>query len=239
MDVERWERRTEIPLLVLALAFLVGYAWPILDPDLDRTLERVLIGFSGLVWLLFAVDFAVRVRLAERRRRYVVEHWYDAALVVLPFLRPLRLLRLLVLVRVLNRTAAGTLAGRVGTYVGGAAILSIGLGALAMLDVERGSQDANITTFGDALWWATTTVTTVGYGDHYPVTTAGRFVAIALMVMGIAVVGVVTASVAAWLIHNVEVDDQRSPLMSSSPSSTTSSSVTDSGSGLPRSSSNL
>ena len=86
----------------------------------------------------------------------------------------------------------------------GTAVLSIGLGAVTVLDVERGDSDANITTFGDALWWAATTVTTVGYGDRYPVTLEGRLIAFALMLVGISVVGVVTASVAAWLIASVD-----------------------------------
>lgn len=119
-------------------------------------------------------------------------------------LRPLRLLRALAFARMLNRTAVRGLAGRVMTYVVGTALAACGLGALAVLDAERGAPDANITTFGDALWWAATTVTTVGYGDRYPVTSTGRVIAVALMVVGIAVVGSVTAAVAAWLVANVE-----------------------------------
>ncbi|MEJ7650121.1 MAG: potassium channel family protein [Nakamurella sp.] len=84
------------------------------------------------------------------------------------------------------------------------------LGALAILDVEQLAPDANIRSFGDALWWASTTVTTVGYGDRFPVTTQGRFVAVGLMLVGLAVVGVITASVAAWLIENVEREDPAS-----------------------------
>ncbi|MFH5208109.1 potassium channel family protein [Antrihabitans spumae] len=125
-----------------------------------------------------------------------------------PLLRPLRLLRLLALLRLLNRTAAGSLVGRVTTYVTGVAVMSIGLGAIAVLDVEQDHAGANITTFGDALWWATTTVTTVGYGDRYPVTTPGRFIAVVLMLVGIAVVGTVTGSVAAWLVTNVKREEQ-------------------------------
>jgi voltage-gated potassium channel len=205
MRVERWERRAEIPLLLLAVAFLVAYAWPIVDPGLDRDLESFFQVTTWTVWGAFAIDFFARLVLAEGRREYAIRHWYDVALITLPVLRPLRLLRLLAFLRILNRSAAGSLAGRVATYVVGAAVMSVGLGALAILDAERNAQDANITNLGDALWWATTTVTTVGYGDHFPVTTTGRFVAVALMLMGIALVGSITAAVAAWLISNVEL----------------------------------
>lgn len=74
---------------------------------------------------------------------------------------------------------------------------------LAILDAERNQPNANITTFGDALWWAMTTITTVGYRDRFPVTGAGRFVAAGLMVAGIALLGVVTATVAAWFVQRV------------------------------------
>ena len=92
-------------------------------------------------------------------------------------------------------------------YVAGAAHFAVTLGALAVLDVERNAPDANITSAGDALWWACTTVTTVGYGDRFPVTTQGRFIAVALMLVGIAVVGSLTAVIATWLIENVQQGD--------------------------------
>ncbi|MDO9457337.1 potassium channel family protein [Nocardioides sp.] len=201
--VERWERRSEIPLLLLAVAFLAAYAWPILDPRLDPTIEDGLAVASWSVWAAFVVDFVARLHLADDARRYAVRHWYDVALIVLPMLRPLRLLRLLAFARMLNRSARSNLSGRVGTYVGGTAAASVGLGALAVLDAEQGRADATITSFGDALWWATCTVTTVGCGDTYPVTTTGRLVGVVLMVVGVAVVGTVTAIVAAWLVSAV------------------------------------
>jgi len=82
----------------------------------------------------------------------------------------------------------------------------VGLGAIAVLDAEQDAADSNITTFGDALWWACTTVTTVGYGDRYPVTLEGRAVAVVLMIVGIGVVGAVTASVATWLMNRAQVE---------------------------------
>lgn len=204
--VQRWERRAEVPLLLLAVAFLVAYAWPVLDPRLDPDVRSVLEVASWSVWVAFVVDFAARLFLADERWRYALTHWYDVALIVLPMLRPLRLLRLLAFARVLNRSAVGSLVGRVTTYVAGTAVMALGLGAVAVLDAEQDASHANITTFGDALWWSATTVTTVGYGDHFPVTTTGRFVAVALMVVGIACIGAITAGVAAWLVRQVEAE---------------------------------
>jgi voltage-gated potassium channel len=208
--LERWEDRAEIPLLLLAVAFLIAYAWPVIDPRLDPDLETVLRIGSWTVWGAFAVDFAVRIWLADQRRTYLVRHWYDVALIVLPMFRPLRLLRVLALARIVNRSAKNSLVGRVGVYVIGTAVVVSGLAAIAMLDAEQDAADANITTIGDALWWSATTVTTVGYGDRYPVTTEGRFIAVALMIVGIATVGAVIAGATAWIISQVQGDKQES-----------------------------
>ena len=205
--VKVWERRTEVPLLCLALAFLVAYAWPILDPQMTPSIEASLSVLSWCVWVAFALDLLARLYLAEDKLRYAARHWYDVALVALPMLRPLRLLRILMFARLFGRTAAGNVPGRVTVYVVGAALASVGLGALAVLDAERGAPDANIVSIGDALWWATTTVTTVGYGDRFPVTTAGRLIAVCLMIVGIALVGSVTAAVAAWFVEQVQRDN--------------------------------
>lgn len=204
--VERWERRSEIPLLLLAAAFLVAYAWPVLDPRMDPELATILTVTSWTVWIAFAVDFAIRLALADDRWPYARSHWYDVALIALPMLRPLRLLRLLALARILNRSVASSLVGRVGTYVFGASLMASVLGALAMLDAEQDAEGANIRTFGDALWWAAATVTSVGYGDKYPTTPTGRFIGLALMIVGIATVGAVTASIAAWMVAQVQRD---------------------------------
>ena len=192
--VERWERRSEVPLVLLALAFLVAYAWPVLDPRLDADVATVLTAVSYAVWIAFAVDLAVRLVLAPDARAYALRHWYDVALVALPLLRPLRLLRLLTLVRMLDRSAASSLAGRVLVYVSVASTLAVGLGALAVLDAERGAPGANLT----------------GFGDHYPVPPEGRFVAVALMLVGIGLVGAVTASVATWILGHVATAEESS-----------------------------
>ena len=208
--VERWERNAEIPLLLLALAFLAAYALLVVDRGLTPCPPGARDGFVGRLGFF-------RNRLC----RAAVPHWGATALRApalvrrgsscVPVLRPLRLLRLFALARILNRSAAGSLVGEVTTYAAGVAVMSVSLGSLAILDVEQDTPHANITTFGDALWWSATTVTTVGYGDRYPVTTQGRLIAVVLIVAGIGLVGAVTASVAAWMVRQVEIrgDAQR------------------------------
>jgi voltage-gated potassium channel len=80
--------------------------------------------------------------------------------------------------------------------------------SLPVLDAERANPEANITGLGDAIWWAAATMTTVGYGDRYPTTGVGRLAAVGLMVGGIAVLGVVTATLASWLVEQVKTSEQ-------------------------------
>ena len=201
--VHQWESRAEWPLAAAAVAFLVAYAWPVLEPGLSSSWKDLCHVVVYVSWVLFALDYVARLILAEHRARYAGRHIPDLLVIALPILRPLRLLRLVMLLRVLNRRATNSLRGRVITYVSGATVLIIGSAGLAVLDAERGHPGANIDNYGDALWWAMTTIATVGYGDRYPITGQGRFVAAGLMLAGIALLGVVTAPIASWLIEKV------------------------------------
>ncbi len=206
---DRWEDVSEWPLTVAAVLFIAAYAWPILDTDLASRWVWACLAVSWVTWVAFAVDYVARLLLSRNRRNFVRRNLIDLAVVLLPLLRPLRLLRLVQLLKVLNRAAGSSLRGRVAVYVGGSTALILFVAALAVLDAEQEHPGANLTSFGDALWWAVTTVTTVGYGEHYPITATGRAVAVGLMLCGIALLGVVTASVASWLIDRVaEIEEE-------------------------------
>jgi voltage-gated potassium channel len=199
----RWEARAELPLTAAALLFLLAYAWPILEPDLPAGWRTTFLAITWITWALFAVDYLARLALAEQRRTFVRRNVFDLVIVAVPLLRPLRLLRLVTQLSVLNRHAGARLRGKVVSYAVGGTVLLVLVGGLAGLDAERRSADANITTYGDAVWWALATITTVGYGDHFPTTPTGRAVATALMLGGIALLGTITASIASWLVERV------------------------------------
>jgi voltage-gated potassium channel len=201
--VGRFERPTEWPLAILALIFLAVYAWPILLPDISPFWRHVCTLSNLVIWMAFVAEFIARLVLAEQRGRYAARHIPDVLMVALPMLRPLRVLRFLVLLRMINKRATASLHGRIVAYVMGSASLALVISALAMLDAEQHNAEANITSFGDALWWAVTTMTTVGYGDRYPTTGDGRLIATGLMLAGVALLGVVTATFASWLIAQV------------------------------------
>ena len=205
MTQNRWRILTQWPLAAAAVLFLAVYSLQvILQPD--GTAGAALEASTWVIWSLFLLDYLVALRLAENRGRWFLRNLHELVIVLLPMLRPLRLLRLVTLLRALHRAGGAALRGRILVYVLASALLLAYVAALAVLDVERGAPDANITTIGDALWWAMTTISTVGYGDRYPVTVAGRFVAAALMVGGIAVLGIVTASLASWLVESVAAE---------------------------------
>jgi voltage-gated potassium channel len=199
----RYEDATQWPLVVLALLFVAAYAWGVLRPDLPHPLLVTLRVVTVVAWPVFLGDYLLRLTLADQRWRFVRQNWVDGLAVLLPLLRPLRVLSLVRVARVLDRRLTSTLHGRVAAYVTLTASLVVFMASLAVFDAERGAPDASITGYGDAVWWALTTITTVGYGDEYPVTEEGRLVAVLLMVGGIALLGVVTAAVASWFVGRV------------------------------------
>jgi voltage-gated potassium channel len=199
----RYEELSQWPLVALALLFVAAYAWGVLRPGLPDWLLTTLHGVTVVAWPVFLADYLLRLALAEQRGRFVRQNWVDGVAVLLPLLRPLRLLSLIRVVRVLDRRLTTSLHGRVAAYVTLTASLVVFMASLAVYDAERGAPGASITHYGDALWWALTTITTVGYGDEYPVTEQGRLVAVLLMVGGIALLGVVTAAVASWFVGRV------------------------------------
>lgn len=198
--VEQW---TAMPLLVLSLLVIPILLIPNLV-DLPPAAQSALIAADWMIWVAFVAEYVTRLSLAIEHGRYFREHLLDLAFVALPFLRPLRALRVL---RVGTATAVAVeryrarIISRAALFAAGTAVIVVLVAAAVVLDIEGHNPDANINDFGDAVWWAITTITTVGYGDRYPVTGAGRAVAGGLMLIGIAVIGVVTASVAAWLVR--------------------------------------
>jgi voltage-gated potassium channel len=205
----RWCRRTETPLLILAGLFVVVLVLPLVT-ELSLGARRAIAVGNGAIWAVFAVDYVVRLYLAPDRRGFARTHLLDLAIVLLPMLRPLRALGVVRVLRIASvagfahKRAMESLHAKVTAYVASASVLALLIAGIAIREAERGSPEANITSFGDGVWWALTTVTTVGYGDHYPTTSLGRLVSLALMLVGIALLGVVTAAIAAWFIEHLQ-----------------------------------
>ncbi|MGP4093242.1 potassium channel family protein [Nonomuraea sp. KM90] len=199
-----WERRTSLALLLIGCGFLLGWAVPVLVPGLSAPARDAFWYLQVVTWALFTADYLIRVALAPRRLRFVIRNIPALLVVLLPLLRPLWLLRALLLLHVIAERVQLPLRLRAVVYVSGTALFLSIVGSIAVLDVERGNPDGNIKTIGDAMWWSLTTMTTVGYGDRFPVTSEGRLVAAGLMLAGIALLGVITAAIASWFVERFE-----------------------------------
>jgi voltage-gated potassium channel len=207
MTSERWNALWEWPLMLGAVTFLAAYAYQVLA-NVQGPPNEVVWLILMATWAMFAVNYAGALLLARQRRAWFVAHLLDLAIVALPVLRPLRLFRLLVLLAVFQRVAGRTMRGRVIIYVIGSTVMLVFVASLAVLDAERAEPGATIRNFGDAVWWACSTITTVGYGDVVPVSLSGRCIAVALMIGGIALLGTVTATLASWIVQRVAEEDE-------------------------------
>jgi voltage-gated potassium channel len=209
---ERFSRVVDGPMMILALAMIPLIVVPLIV-DLSPGLDRALVAIDYLVWAAFAVEYVIKLCLAPDRWRFVKANIPDLVIVVVPMLRPLRvlrgarLLRLLRLARLVAFAIEGLSEARdVLRRRGLSWVLLIALAlnliaAALVLSFERDIPNSNIHSYPDALWWAVTTITTVGYGDRFPISPAGRGVAVVLMVSGIALFGVITASIAAYFVE--------------------------------------
>ena len=195
-------------LTVLALAFLFAYSYPAFVVDISIGMKSKLDVIQLISWLAFATDLIVGIFRAQDRKKYLFTHPLEILAVVLPFMRPLRLLRVISFGSLVVQKVAIGRSFSIALKVIITSIFMTYIAAIQMTQIERGVDGSNIKGFQDSLWWAISTVTTVGYGDRYPTTTEGRFLAFALMIMGISLLGVITATIAAWFVKlgTVEVD---------------------------------
>ncbi len=188
------------PLFVLGLLFLIAFAI-MLTPNPDDAELRFARVVIPVTWLIFAIDYAIGIMLAPDRWHYVRSHVLQATALLFP---PLRILMLFHVLRVLQSTPIRR-GDRARTYVLYATTLLLAVSSILMVYFERKAPNANITSFGDALWWGGETVSTVGYGDYYPVTVPGRLVAAVLFVNGVALLSIITAGLA----QNFHSDDDQ------------------------------
>ncbi len=183
-------------VLVLSLVLLAGLGAELVF-DVPEEIRRLVFYIDTTICGLLFVDFAIRFGQAESKLRFMKWGWFDL-LAAIPAIETFRILRVVRVVRVLiairsfrrlyhilwdNKASAGLTGVLVLTF------LVISFGSTGVLIAELDEPGANIHTANDALWWSITTTTTVGYGDKYPVTTAGRIIATFLMIAGIGMFG--------------------------------------------------
>lgn len=195
-------------LTVLALVYLTAFSYPAFVSEISTTTQSRLEIIQWSTWTLFAVDVVYGVYRAENKKDYLKSHPLEILSIGLPFLRPLRLLRVISFgALVIQKIAVGrqlAITFKVFLF----SILVAYIAAIQITITERDVDSSNIKNIGDGLWWAITTITTVGYGDKFPTTSTGRVLAVGLMLVGISLMGVITASVAAWFVKMSQDDSE-------------------------------
>ena len=202
--LHRIERITELPLLVLSfvmIPLLVGpFFW-----ELSTKEEALFMALDTFIWAIFAIDLIIKVSISPKRLAYLKRHWLEVLVVVVPFFRPLRI------VRVFLFGSRAWVGARRLVNIDFLFVYGIGLVIIAATVVAsvEGGENASIQSFPDALWWAVVTITTVGYGDMVPLTVVGRAVAFILMLGGIAFFSGVTANLASFLVKGGSETDKK------------------------------
>ncbi|WP_440710194.1 potassium channel family protein [Herbiconiux sp. YIM B11900] len=194
-----WEAGTSIPLVALSLVFLVCYSVRVIDTELPREAEIALNVVIAVIWVAFAADYVIRLTLADHKLAFVRATPLDLLSVAVPVFRPFLLLTRLKDIPYFRRHSGSSVRFRLIIHAALFVVLFVYSIALAVLAAERGAPGATIDSFGNSIWWACVTMTTVGYGDYVPVTVLGRVLAVVLMFGGVAIVGVATATIVSYL----------------------------------------
>ncbi len=215
---DAFARLVDTPMLVITVLWLPVLIIPLVAP-VHGTVATTLAVIDYTVWALFAVEYMAKMTLAPDRRRFFRTHLLDLLIVAVPFFRPLRAGRLITLLRLSRigvilaevlRRARSIITHNGFHFVLLAAALIVFVCAGAVTFVERNAHGSNIHDFGQGLWWAVVTVTTVGYGDRFPVTPFGQGIAVVLMLTGIGLIGVLTATVASFFVaEKANATDER------------------------------
>ena len=209
-------------LTVLSLGIMVVLVLPV-----SEATRRLLTVYDNAICMIFLLDFFGNLSRAPTKREYFIGRrgWLDllGSIPSLGFfkytalLRLARLSRLARITRLLRGQNKRELIDDVVTHRGEyaafvsvmAAMIVLVVCSVLVLQFESRAADANITTGGDALWWALVTITTVGYGDYFPVTAAGRITGAFVMFAGVGIIGALASILASVLVAPTENEDER------------------------------
>ena len=217
--LESWQNKTDGLLVVIAVGSLPLLLLETISDRLTEGDRNFIVIVNLVVFIAFAIDYIVKLVLTDSKSTYIRTQWLSLFIVIsqllalLPalgvfgVLRGVRAIRVFgVIARIFGIGAATKSSGkeffkkRAASVAFGVAGLTLITSAVAFTLAEDIGEGRRIGSFFDALWWSAATITTVGYGDIYPVTATGRIIAVFTMVVGISTLAVVTARIAQFLI---------------------------------------
>ena len=215
-------------LTVLSLVVMVALFLP-----LSEATTSLLFAYDNAICVIFLFDFTIRLRRAKPKRAYFIEDrgWLDLlgcvpALAAFRFTALFRLARLNLFAR-LSRLLRGDNRGALirdvahnrGEYAAFitlmAGMLVLSVASVLVLQFESGAADANIATGGEAFWWSVVTITTVGYGDYFPVTVGGRITGFFVMIAGVGIIGALASILASILVSSPGNEQETPPVRES------------------------
>ena len=205
----------ELLVLILSLYSLGALVVDLLmqlDPETKLMLRQI----DDAVCVVFLLDFCIHFWLAKSKAAFMRMGWIDllSSIPEISWLRWGRAFRVFRIVRALRSVNAVyqhfSSERAKGTFVmvGLMSIVAVLLATISVYELEHGQPGANIHTAGDALWWAFATITTIGYGDHFPMTVPGRIVAVVLVVFGLSFFGTFTAYVASFFLEKAQLKEE-------------------------------
>jgi len=205
----------ELLVLVLSLYSLGALTAELLLP-LDAEMHLLLRRIDDFICVVFLVDVGVHFALAPSKRAFWRMGWIDllSSIPEVSWLRWGRAFRVFRILRALRSFAAfyehfaSERAKGTFVMVGLMSLVAVLFATIAVFEVERYAPGSNIHSAGDALWWAFATITTIGYGDRFPVTVAGRIVAVVLVVFGLSFFGTFTAYVASFFLEKTQLKEE-------------------------------
>ena len=200
----------QLIIVVLSIYVLISLIISTLF-DLSPELKQLLDYIDNAICIVFITNFFAKLYEAENKWKYLKWGWIDlvSSIPNVEMFRYGRILRLIRLLRILRAFRSTKVLAKYiflkkthGAFTTASifAILILIFSSITILQVET-TENGNIKSAEDALWWAFTTITTVGYGDKFPVTTEGRIIGVVLMTAGVGLFGVFTGFIASWFVE--------------------------------------
>lgn len=236
LNNERWKLLSSLQKTLEGPMVLLGFIWLMLIViDLTSGLPTVLQQIANGIWIIFIIDFLLRLLLAPAKWRFIKRNWLTAVSLIVPAIRLFRLVRVFRLMRSVRlvkvigslnrsmRSLSATMSRRGFLYVVALTVIVMFAGAAGMYAIEKGNP--GFTSFGLSLWWTSMRIITAG-SDFWPITAEGRFFAFMLSLFGYAIFGYVTATLATFFIGRdaeekdapvagaQQIDDMKSIVMS-------------------------
>lgn len=213
ISLEKYQRIAFWPMTLLSLLFLYIFCATNFHIEIAERNSSLFSIADNLIWLIFVMDYLIMVYLSSNKYKFVRSHLPHLLVVAVPFLRLLRIGRLVLMLANVLGMMKNKILVSIPIYIVSSAALFVLIGAASIYDAEYQEPYSSIKTPKDAFWWAGALIFAYFYNETPPVTEAGRFYGFLLTLCGLSIVGTITATFAGWLISQVRQIESESELI--------------------------